>query len=150
MEIIVLFGEMGGGKNYWGERIAAQKGYHFYDGDAAAPPIVVERVMQFKMLRREHIRLFVDVLCEEIVRNTPPDASGMVVAQALYFDEDRKYLAASLQEKGFNVRFQWIRTPFWRNLRQVYSRPKGMRWAIYWLRNKRWFEHPTHEYTLLR
>jgi hypothetical protein len=53
MEIIVLFGEMGGGKNYWGERIAAQKGYHFYDGDAAAPPIVVERVMQFKMLRRD-------------------------------------------------------------------------------------------------
>ncbi len=147
--IIVLFGEMGCGKNYWGARVAQEMGYVFYDGDLAAPPEVVEKVSRFKLLDRELILDFVHQLCLVIIDKVPA-TNGIVVAQALYFDQDRKYIKEELGRLGYHVSFQWVRPPFWRNLKQIYSRPDGFRWVVYWLRNKRWFQKPTHEYILIR
>lgn len=147
--IIILFGEMGCGKNYWGERIAKDRGYIFFDGDHAAPPAMVEKVTRFQLLSREQILHFVRELCIVITEKASAAESGIVVAQALYFDEDRKYMAETLGNLGYRVTFQWVRPPFWRNIRQIYSRPQGSRWVLYWLRNKYWFEQPTHDHDII-
>lgn len=147
--IIILFGEMGSGKNYWGEQIARDMNYTFYDGDLAAPQEVIEKISRFKPLNRELVFHFVNQLCETIIEKAPA-AKGLVVGQALYFDEDRKYVAKMLGNLGYNVTFRWVRPPFWRNMKQIYSRPNGSKWVLYWLRNKRWFQKPTHEYILIK
>jgi gluconate kinase len=143
-EIIILFGEMGAGKNYHGERLAQCKGYSFYDGDLSATPEMIEKVSQFKSLSRTIIFHFVNRLCANIIEKASL-SNGLVVAQALYFDEDRKYLQYTLSRLGYTVRFKWIKPSLWRNLKQIYSRPQGGKWAQYWLMNKFWFEKPTHD-----
>lgn len=144
-EIIILFGEMGGGKNYHGERLAKEKGYLFLDGDTVADQEMVERVSQFKPLTREIVAAFVARLVTtiSILAST---FSGMVVAQALYFDEDRLWIEWFFTQLGYDVKFVWIRPSFFRNMKQIYSRPRGFRWVLYWLMNKPWFQKPTHEY----
>lgn len=143
--IIILFGEMGTGKNYWGEKMADELGYTFFDGDTVVTQEILERVQKFKALNRQMIEKYINRLCEEVADRTDV-APGLVVAQALYFDEDRKTLGLFLRSLGYNVRFKWVRAPFWRNLQQIYSRNNGLRWVLYWLMNKPWFQKPTHEY----
>jgi gluconate kinase len=146
--IVILFGEMGCGKNYWGERFAQDLGYQFFDGDTAATPEMVERVVKFKPITREMIIRFVNHLAEEIA-DRAEKTTGLVVAQALYFDEDRKFLKLFLSSLGYNVVFKWIRPSFWRNLKQIYSRKNGLKWALYLILNKPFFQKPTHEYDLI-
>ena len=98
--IIILFGEMGCGKNYWGEQIARERGYIFFDGDHAAPPAMVEKVTRFQLLSREQILQFVKELCIIVIEKAASAESGLVVAQALYFDEDRKFMAQTLINHG--------------------------------------------------
>jgi len=112
--VIILFGEMGGGKNFWGERMAQDLGYAFFDGDTVVTQEILERVQKFKALNREMVERYIDHLCEEIA-NRIEAAPGLVVAQALYFDEDRKALGLFLRSLGYNVRFKWVRPTFWRN-----------------------------------
>lgn len=72
---------------------------------------------------------------------------GLIVAQALYTNADRVFLKKYLELHGFNVSFFWVKSSFWRNLKQIYSRPRGLRWVLYWLLNKPFFEKPSHNYT---
>lgn len=144
-EIIILFGEMGGGKNYHGERLSFIFNLPFFDGDDVVTPEMIERVSNFKGLTREMIINYVNVLANTIA-DKANESNGLVVAQALYFDEDRLFLKKFLECLGFTVRFFWVRTTFWRNLKQIYSRKNGLRWVIYWLMNKPFFQKPTHEY----
>jgi gluconate kinase len=140
-EIIFLFGEMGGGKNYWGEKIAKEKGYTFLDGDTLALPEMAEKVSQFKPLNRELIEKFVDNMAIEIIEKMD-GIDGLVVAQALYMGEDRAFLRLLLGGLGYKVRFVWVKTPFFQNMKQIFSRPKGFRWVLYWLMNKPFFQKP--------
>jgi len=144
-EVIILFGEMGGGKNYHGEILAKEKGYTFLDGDTVAQPEMLERVSQFKSLTREMIKKFIGRLIAAISLKAFK-SNGLVVAQALYFDEDRIFIKWFLNQLGYNVKFIWVKPSFLRNLMQIYSRPKGLTWAVYWLLNKPWFQKPTHDY----
>lgn len=148
-EIIILFGEMGAGKNYWGERFAQDLDYTFFDGDDVVTPEMLAQVVKFKPLTREMIIKYVNHLANEIA-NRAEQAPGLVVAQALYFDEDRKFLELFLRSLGYNVRFKWIRPPFVRHLKQLYSRPNGWRWILYWLSFTFWFQKPTHEFDMVQ
>jgi gluconate kinase len=143
--IFILFGEMGSGKNFWGERFAKDKGYLFFDGDTVVSPEMKERVSKFKPLTRRMVIDYIDHLTMEIVAKARA-STGLVVAQALYFDKDRRFLKYVLSTLGFNVIFYWVRPTFWNNLKQIYSRPNGLRWVLYWLINKPFFQKPTHEY----
>lgn len=142
--IIILFGEMGGGKNYWGEQMAEQLGYAFFDGDDAATPDMIARVSKFKPLTREIVQHYINQLTSTIVEMARYD--DLVIAQALYFDQDRRYIHYILTCLGHRVTFKWVKPGFWQNLKQVYSRPRGLRWALYWLMNKPFFQKPTHDY----
>jgi gluconate kinase len=147
-EITILFGEMGGGKNYWGEIIANTMNVPFFDGDDVVTPEMLERVKGFKSLTREMIIRYVNGLAN-VIADKAEQSNGLVVAQALYLDEDRLFLQKFLQCLGYRVRFIWIKTSFWRNLKQIYSRKSGLRWVFYWLMNKPFFQPPTHHYSVL-
>lgn len=142
--ITILFGEMGGGKNYHGEIIANETNTPFFDGDEVVTPEMLERVKNFKSITRAMIINYVNVLANAIADRAEPN--GLIVAQALYFDEDRLFLKKFLECLGYHVTFVWVKTSFWRNLKQIYSRKNGLRWVIFWLMNKPFFQKPTHKY----
>lgn len=140
-EIIFLFGEMGCGKNYWGEILSNKHGYAFLDGDTLATPEMIARVSKFKSLTKELIEAFVDNMAIEISERMS-DVTGMVVAQALYMKEDRDFLKLMLGALGYKVSFVWVKVPFLQNMVQIYSRPRGFLWVLYWLFNKPFFQKP--------
>lgn len=142
--IFILFGEMGVGKNYWGESLAKGYNYTFFDGDSVVPPEMIEKVVNFKPLTREMILNYVEVLIKEIDKRAKNEPNGLVVSQALYFDSDRINVIESLRKMGYKVKPYWVKARFWDNLKQIFSRPKGFRWVLYWLLNKPYFQKPTH------
>ncbi len=146
--ITILFGEMGAGKNYWGEKLAQEENATFFDGDTVATPEMKDRVAKFYPLNKQLIEEFIAVLLSAIVMKAD-DLGNLVVAQALYNNDDREFIEEMLSRQGFRVRFYWIKTSFWCNLKQLFSRPKGFWWVIYWLMNKPYFEKPTHRYRIL-
>lgn len=144
-EVIILFGEMGAGKNYWGKIIAERHGLVFFDADTVIPPEMSTLVRDFKPIPREMISRFVDDL-GGIIADKADANNGVVVAQALYTDEDRKFLLLFLNSLGYKVHFVWITTSTWKNFKQLLSRDHGWRWVAYWLMSKPWFQKPTHKY----
>lgn len=148
LNIVILFGEMGGGKNYHGTLLAKHTGANFLDGDTVAPPAMVEKVVNFQPLSREMVFDYIhNHLAKAIVEKANNSPAGLFVAQALYLNEDRLLLQETLENMGFIVDFVWIKPPFWQNLKQLLTRPKGWRWVIYWLMNKFFFQKPTHPVT---
>jgi gluconate kinase len=149
-EVIILFGEMGSGKNYWGEQLAEEYGYQFLDGDTILSPTMVERVKNFQPLTPKMIEDFVCDLGDAVDdRLDYQDVGGMVLAQALYTNKDRCFLRDYLTKFGYDVKLCWVKVPFWQNAKQLFSRKRGLRWIMYWLMNKPWFETPDHEYYLI-
>ena len=147
-EVIILFGEMGSGKNYWGSKIAKKKGYLFVDGDDFILPEMLDVVKRFRPIPEELLNAFVIRLSNEIAE-LAKSHKGIVLAQALYFNKDRKFVARQLRKQGHTVKFKWVKVPAFRNMKQLFSRPLGTAWILYWLLNKPWFENPTHEYELI-
>jgi gluconate kinase len=147
--IMILFGEMGAGKSYSGKLIAKEMDLTFFDGDTVASSQMIEKVSKFRPLTREMVANFVDTLLQEIEKRASQAPGALVVAQALYFDQDRVRIYKRLTELGYRVRFYWIKPRFWRNLSQLWSRPKGLQWIWYWLINKPFFQKPTHPYALI-
>lgn len=147
-EIIILFGEMGSGKNYWGSKIAQKKGYFFVDGDDFILPEMLDVIKGFRPISEELLNAFVIRLTKEVAA-LAEQHKGIVLAQALYFNKDREFVANSLRELGYTVKFRWVKVSAWRNVKQLFSRPLGIAWIFYWLLNKPWFEKPTHEYKLI-
>lgn len=151
MNIYIYFGEMGSGKTYQGKLAAAEDHVKFFDGDDVVPPEMAKLVSNFKPLTREIVHHYVTrILAPEIVLQAKCASlfiNDLVVAQALYTNEDRLYLKEYLELNGFDVSFLWVKPSFWRNLKQIYSRPHGLRWVLYWLLNKPFFQKPEHNYT---
>jgi len=145
--VIILFGEMGAGKNYWGSYLSKLNDMPFFDGDDVITPEMAERVSKFQALTPEIIGAYIEDLIYDISYRATE--KGLIVAQALYSDDNRKLIYSLLTQQGFNVQFYWIKTSFWRNLKQLFSRPRGLRWIVYWLMNKPYFEKPTHDYMVI-
>lgn len=147
-DIIILFGEMGSGKNYWGAKIAKEKGYLFVDGDDFILPEMLDIVTKFKRIPEEILDAFVLRLSEEVAALAKVH-KGIILAQSLYFNKDREFVANALRKLGHTVSFKWVRVSPLRNIKQLFSRPLGIAWIFYWLANKPWFEIPIHEYELI-
>jgi len=147
-EVIILFGEMGSGKNYWGAKIAEDKGYLFVDGDDFILPEMLDIVTKFRPIPEELLNAFVIRLSKE-VSDLAQKHQGIVLAQALYFNKDREFVANELRKQGHTVQFKWVKVPPLRNMKQLFNRPLGTAWILYWLLNKPWFETPTHEHELI-
>lgn len=143
-KIKILFGEMGGGKNFWGENFSRSTGLPFFDGDTVVTSEMVERVSKFKPLTRDMIHNYIRVLVNEIADRAEASSEGLIVAQALYNDSDRIFIREFLKALGFEVELYWVKASIWNNLKQIYSRKNGLRWVLYWLMNKPFFQKPTH------
>jgi len=148
-QIIILFGEIGVGKNYHGERLAQHLDYAFFDGDCAATAEMIDRVSKFQPLTREIITRYIQSLSVAIIMRATK-YRGLVVAQALYADQDRKKLADTLYNCNYAVEFRWVKVSMWQNIRQLLKRKDGLRWVWYWLINKPFFQKPTHHYSVIR
>lgn len=148
--IKIIFGEMGAGKNFWGERLAKGFDLEFFDGDTVAPHEMAERFHRFQPLPRRMIAHYIhEILTLEILRRARESKKGIVVAQALYRNKDRTILSSYLKAHGFDVSFYWVQAPLLQNIRQLLTRDQGHRWVLYYLMNKPWFEKPRHKYWTL-
>jgi gluconate kinase len=146
-KILILFGEMGAGKNYWGEKLANNLGYDFFDGDTVVTVEMQNKVSQFKPIARGIIVDYLFALSGAIIDKAVSCKEGLVVSQALYNDQDRILLKEALEFNPDNkVVFYWVQPTFTSNLKHIFSREKGFRWVLYWLMNKPWFQKPTHDY----
>jgi Shikimate kinase len=138
--VIILFGEMGCGKTHWGKILAKECGMEFFDGDDVVTPAMIERVSRFRPLTK--------AMVDDYVQNHLGPAIlerckiGLFVAQALYRSENRVYLDKYLRDNGIDqVMWYPVRVSFWQNLKQLWSRPNGFRWILYWLMNKPFFQN---------
>lgn len=139
-----FFGQVGAGKTYCAKRFAKKIGAHFYDGDDSLSLELRSKVEKVQPLTRSDIYGFItNYLAEDCVR-LAESHDVLVVAQALYNEGDRLWLGHTLRRFGIDTIFVHIRTPFWRNLKQLWSRKNGLRWIRMWLISKPWFEQPTH------
>lgn len=140
MSLVIMFvGEMGSGKNYWGEKWSRELDIPFFDGDSVITPEMAERVKNFKGLTPEliddyvynHLGPAIFLLAEE---------DHLIVAQALYLEKHRAWLVRQLEERGHRVRLIHLATPFFQNMAQLWSRDNGLKWILYWLLNKPFFQ----------
>ncbi len=137
-EVIIIVGEMGCGKTYYGTRIAKNMNTDFFDGDDVVTPAMQEKVSNFRPLTKVLVDTYVkENLAPAILERCK---GHLIVAQALYLKEHRDFIEAYLKENGCKVTYWYIYCPFWQNLKQLWSRPKGFRWVIYWLMNKPFFQ----------
>ena len=89
--IIILFGLSGAGKNFVGEVLVEHFGYYFWDGDAAVPA-KMQRAIQKKLPITQVMRnQMTKKLMEHIVKLQKNDRK-LVVAQALYKEENREQI----------------------------------------------------------
>lgn len=147
---------MGSGKNYLGSKLATELDIPFFDGDTVIPPhdffVPIDspfllwpiKKVGFKPFHRSKISHYSRfILGPAIVEEA--NGSDLVIAQGLYFDDDRKFLIDYLQEQGYEVQFYLVSVPFWRNIKQLFYR-NGIGWVIYWLLTTLFFQKPTHNY----
>ena len=152
MTIYILFGEMGVGKNYIGEKLAEHLDCYFFDGDEALPPALKEKVSNFKSLTLDEIEDFVrDDLIPEVeamAGKAKPCGCGcgrdlggdMVVGQALYRADHRKIIAEYF---GSRVEWIYIEPPsFFTHMKRLLSRRRGIRWMLLGLASKAFFQKP--------
>lgn len=140
-EITILYGEMGSGKSYRAKMFAESFDMEFLEGDSLATPELIARVSEFRFLSRAVLDDFVHrALFEGIVVAAEKSERNLMVAQALYSRASRDRLQLQLEERGYKVYFHCVRTPIWRNFRQILTRPRGWRWALYWIMSKPFFQ----------
>lgn len=143
--VYIFFGEMGCGKSYCASHFAEKHGYHFFEGDSVITPRMKERVANFKPLTRDMIEEYIEALSNAIV-DKMQEYEYLVVAQALYINEDREALKLFLESFGCRVRMWLVKVSFWRNIQNLLQRDKPWSWVYYWLINKPFFQKPKHEY----
>ena len=148
--LTIFFGEMGSGKNYWGETMSRWfPDFPFFDGDTVVPAEMAEKVAKFKPLTREMIKNYIDIFIDETEKRMEASEKGIFLAQALYFDEDRIEIKKYFESIGYAVIMYWIRPSWWQNLWQILKRKNGILWAIYWAMNKPYFQKPTHDHSVI-
>jgi gluconate kinase len=136
--IYLLFGEMGVGKNYVGERLAKYHYCQFYDGDLSLTPEMKEKVKNFGVLPDDMLDRFVEKLITD-VRNRMPIIGYMVVGQALYKEKHRQRFVEVIKD----VKLIRVVPPSLRvHMSRIMTRPRGLRWAAYCLLSKPFFQKP--------
>lgn len=140
-KITVLYGEMGAGKNYQGERLAERLGVPFLDGDDAMPPEMAEMVRSFKVVSPSVLNDFIHRCLLGAILDATRNGNDLVVAQALYRRDNRNRLREQLAlHTGVEPEFIHVKVSFAQHMRQLWSRPKGSLWIFYGLVNKPFFQ----------
>jgi len=139
--LYLLFGEMGVGKNYVGERLAKRLRCPFYDGDLSMPSDMKRRVENFGFLSDEMLSRFVASHLIRDIRERLPVLypSNLVVGQALYKEKYRQMIWNAFPD----ARLIYIVPPSLRvHMSRIMARPRGWKWALYCLMSKPFFQEP--------
>jgi gluconate kinase len=132
-----LVGPMGAGKNYVGELLAEKLNCKFIDGDDFLPKELKEKIFKFKPLSKSDLNNFIKEHLIPKVEQQSYIHPDLVIAQALYRREHREIINKHF--KG-QCRFIKIKTPLVTNLKRLLTRKKGIRWALYGLINRPFFQ----------
>lgn len=135
--ILLYYGEMGSGKSYRAKTVAGWLDIPFIEGDDLMSPEMCERVGRFLPPTEEQIQELIDAVVLAVASSNHFE---LTIAQALYRKRHRDQLVTELERLGYHVQLMLVRPGFWRNLRQLWSRPRRVRWILYWLASKPWFE----------
>lgn len=131
---------MGIGKNHVGEKLAKHLHCEFFDGDTVIPKTMMEKVTKFKSLNTADIDNYIySHFIPEIGKRS--QGKDLVVAQALYRQSHRDTIEFFFGEE--NVKFVWL--PVFSNavhIKRLYGRKNGIRWTLYGLYNKLFFQEP--------
>lgn len=138
--IHLVYGEMGAGKSYKGRWLAQQLGADFIEGDDLMPDDMRARVDSFLPPTFEQID---ELLYRLFTAAEASPRANVVVAQALYNAKHRSMLIRWWQKMGYEVLVYRAEAGFWRNLKQLWRREKGLRWVLFWLASKPWFQPDT-------
>lgn len=144
-KVIILFGEMGVGKNFVGSILASHLGLPFVDGDEMLPNDLAEKVENMSPLLKPEIDRFVmnHLIPKTIRLARNSDGRGFVLAQALYLKEHRAELGRALKSAGIDFQYVYVKVNSLRDhVSRLFSRRKGFRWVIYGMMNKPFFQKP--------
>ncbi len=146
--IVLFFGEMGSGKSYLANRYANMHAMHFIEGDLFLSPEMRARVSKFMPPTKKQLADLVGLLGRQVGR-LALGPRGIVVSQALYRNEHRRQLIAFWEDAGYEVTCFWVKPSFLQNLKQLRARRRGIRWVLFWLASRAWFETPDHAHIVL-
>lgn len=136
--IYIIFGEMGVGKNYIGEKLAEQLGCDFIDGDDVLPQHLKEKVDNFESFTLHEVNSFVRKNLIPHIRFQAESGKDIVVAQALYRSVHRDIISILLDE----VTWVYVNAPFFIHMKRLLSRKNGWSWVLLCLMSKPWFQKP--------
>lgn len=144
--IYILFGEMGVGKNYVGEKLAKKLNGCFWDGDDAIPEEMKKKVKNFKPLSDEMLTDYVQNLFIPMVQ-FQVGIPNLVVSQALYKKKHRKMVEEAISD---DIKWIYIKPPSLRvHMSGLLTRPSGWKWMAYCLLSKPFFQKPVGVYTVV-
>lgn len=139
--IYILFGEMGIGKNYVGEKLAEYLGCEFFDGDDVVPKHMAEKVANFKPLSLSDLDDYIQNYLIGAIQMKAADGKDLVVAQALYRREHREALLEAF--RMLEVLMVYLPAPSFRtHMRRLLKREDGWKWVLWSLFNKPFFQKP--------
>lgn len=131
--LIIIFGEMGMGKNFVGELIAQKLGYTFYDGDKAI------RKGVDKLNSPEGVHSFVKNGLIPAVKAQLETYPNLVVSQALYFQKDREAISEEISK---DTRFVRVNCAPKNQTQRLLQRNSSENWLQYAAISKPYFEEP--------
>jgi len=148
--IYLLFGEMGVGKNYVGERMARQLGCPFFDGDDAIPDRMMVKIERFKILSLGELDCYTHDHLVPAIQAQAFWEKDVVVAQALYRRRHRREIVKAIEHDWplydaarNKVVPVWMRPPsILTHAKRLLSREHGLHWLAYALVTKPFFQRP--------
>lgn len=148
--IYLLFGEMGVGKNYVGERMARQLGCPFFDGDDAIPDRMMVKIEKFKILSLGDLDSYTQDHLVPAIQDRAFWESDLVVAQALYRRRHRREIVEAIERKWplydasrNKVVPVWLKPPsLLTHAKRLLGREHGFKWLLYALVTKPFFQKP--------
>jgi gluconate kinase len=98
--IVFLMGQPGAGKNYVGEILAAQFGFHFWDADLALTDDMQLAIKNKQVFTQDMRDSYIEKIIEN-VRLLSAKFDNLVVAQALFKEKNRQQLASAFSKALF-------------------------------------------------
>lgn len=137
-KIYFLFGEVGAGKSYCGEKLAESLNCSYFDGDEIfnLPQL---QYLQEKIVKKQNFNL-VDLnqitiaMISEIKKRCYNPSGYLVVSQAMYRKLNRNYIKSQFAE----LYFVEIKASSWQHFCQLWNR--GISWIWYGLKNHWYFQ----------
>lgn len=145
--IWLLFGEMGVGKNYVGERLARHLGCPFFDGDDVIPDWMMWKIEKFRILSLGELDRYTSKHLIPAIYSRHELGKDLVVAQALYRRRHRRMILEGQGTLGSGLVGRvvpvWLKPPSTiTHAKRLLGREHGFSWLVYALVTKPFFQKP--------